>query len=62
MNVMKRQFVGGVVLIALRCVCAGKASYGGRSCWVAKHPIVSRFGENIRLSSYVANPLNTSQH
>jgi hypothetical protein len=27
----------------------------------AKHPIVSRFGKNIRLSSYLANPLSKSQ-
>jgi hypothetical protein len=28
----------------------------------AKHPIVSRFAENIRLSSYLANPLSRNQN
>jgi len=29
---------------------------------LTKHPIASRFGENIRLSSDLANPLSKSQN
>ena len=37
------------------------AKAAGRTS-ASKHPIVSRFGENIRHSSYLANQLSKNQH
>jgi hypothetical protein len=34
----------------------------GRRCRASKHPIVSRFGENIRLSSYLAHRLSRNEN